>query len=126
MLLDALDAQVVPWGIVTNKAIRYAEPVTRALGLYDRAAVVIGGDSTPHSKPHPEPLLEAARRMQIEPARCLYVGDDARDVQAGHAAGMLTVAVTWGYLGMGEPVEAWGAHHTIGNPLDILQLLRMA
>jgi phosphoglycolate phosphatase len=126
VLLDALDAQVVPWGIVTNKAIRYAEPVTRALGLYDRAAVVIGGDSTPHSKPHPEPLLEAARRMQIEPARCLYVGDDARDVQAGHAAGMLTVAVTWGYLGMGEPVEAWGAHHTIGNPLDILQLLRMA
>ena len=125
-LLDALDAQAVPWGIVTNKAIRYAEPVTRALGLYDRAAVVIGGDSTPHSKPHPEPLLEAARRMQIEPARCLYVGDDARDVQAGHAAGMLTVAVTWGYLGMGEPVEAWGAHHTIGNPLDILQLLRMA
>jgi len=126
VLLDALDAQAVPWGIVTNKAIRYAEPVTRALGLYDRAAVVIGGDSTPHSKPHPEPLLEAARRMQIEPACCLYVGDDARDVQAGHAAGMLTVAVTWGYLGMGEPVEAWGAHHTIGNPLDILQLLRMA
>jgi phosphoglycolate phosphatase len=125
-LLDALDAQAVPWGIVTNKAIRYAEPVTRALGLYDRAAVVIGGDSTPHSKPHPEPLLEAARRMRIEPARCLYVGDDVRDVQAGHAAGMLTVAVTWGYLGMGEPVEAWGAHHTIGNPLDILQLLRMA
>jgi phosphoglycolate phosphatase len=125
-LLDALDAQAVPWGIVTNKAIRYAEPVTRALGLYDRAAVVIGGDSTPHSKPHPEPLLEAARRMQIEPSRCLYVGDDVRDVQAGHAAGMLTVAVTWGYLGMGEPVEAWGAHHTIGNPLDILQLLRMA
>ncbi len=126
VLLDALDAQAVPWGIVTNKAIRYAEPVTRALGLYDRAAVVIGGDSTPHSKPHPEPLLEAARRMQIEPARCLYVGDDARDVQAGHAAGMLTVAVTWGYLGMGEPVEAWGAHHTIGDPMDVLQLMRMA
>ncbi|MBY0469202.1 MAG: phosphoglycolate phosphatase [Burkholderiaceae bacterium] len=125
-LLDALDARAVPWGIVTNKAIRYAEPVTRALGLYDRAAVVIGGDSTPHAKPHPEPLLEAARRMQIDPARCLYVGDDARDVQAGHAAGMLTVAVTWGYLGMGDPVEAWGAHHTIGQAMDILQLLRMA
>lgn len=125
-LLDALDAQAVPWGIVTNKAIRYAEPVTRALGLYDRAGVVIGGDSTPHSKPHPEPLLEAARRLQIEPARCLYVGDDLRDVQAGHAAGMLTVAVTWGYLGMGEPVEAWGAHHTIDSAMDILQLLWMA
>ena len=125
-LLDALDAQAVPWGIVTNKAIRYAEPVTRALGLYDRAGVVIGGDSTPHSKPHPAPLLEAARRLQIEPARCLYVGDDLRDVQAGHAAGMCTVAVTWGYLGMGEPIEAWGAHHTIDSAMDILQLLRMA
>lgn len=123
-LLDALDAQAVPWGIVTNKAIRYAEPVTRALGLYDRAGVVIGGDSTPHSKPHPEPLLEAARRLNIEPARCLYVGDDLRDVQAGRAAGMCTVAVTWGYLGMGEPIEAWGAHHTICNPMDILQILQ--
>ena len=126
LLLDALDAQAVPWGIVTNKAFRYAEPVTRALGLFDRAGVVIGGDSTPHPKPHPAPLLEAARRLQIEPARCLYVGDDLRDVQAGHAAGMCTVAVTWGYLGMGDPIEAWGAHHTIDSAMDILRLLRMA
>jgi phosphoglycolate phosphatase len=125
-LLDALDAQAVPWGIVTNKAIRFAEPITRTLGLFDRAGVVLGGDSTPHSKPHPAPLLEAARRLQIEPARCLYVGDDLRDVQAGHAAGMLTVAVSWGYLGTGDPIEAWGAHHITGNAMDILQLLRMA
>ncbi|MBX9795143.1 MAG: phosphoglycolate phosphatase [Burkholderiaceae bacterium] len=125
-LLDALDARSMPWGIVTNKAMRYADPVARALGLYDRAAVVIAGDTTPHSKPHPAPLLEAARRLQIDPARCLYVGDDLRDVQAGHAAGMRTVAVTWGYLGVGEPVESWGAHHTVDIAMDVLNLLSMA
>lgn len=122
-LLDALDARAVPWGIVTNKAIRYADPLTRALGLHERAAVVIGGDTTPHAKPHPAPLLEAARRMQIDPACCLYVGDDIRDVQAGQAAGMCTVAVTWGYLGVGDPVESWGAHHTVDIAMDVLNLL---
>ena len=122
-LLDALDARAVPWGIVTNKAIRYADPLTRALGLHERAAVVIGGDTTPHSKPHPAPLLEAARRMHIDPACCLYVGDDIRDVQAGQAAGMCTVAVTWGYLGVGDPVESWGAHHTVDIAMDVLDLL---
>ena len=122
-LLDALDARAVPWGIVTNKAIRYADPLTRALGLHERASVVIGGDTTPHSKPHPAPLLEAARRMHIDPACCLYVGDDIRDVQAGQAAGMCTVAVTWGYLGVGDPVESWGAHHTVDIAMDVLDLL---
>ena len=122
-LLDALDARAVPWGIVTNKAIRYADPLTRALGLHERAAVVIGGDTTPHAKPHPAPLLEAARRMHIDPACCLYVGDDIRDVQAGQAAGMCTVAVTWGYLGVGDPVESWGAHHTVDIAMDVLNLL---
>ncbi|MFM9916202.1 MAG: phosphoglycolate phosphatase [Rhizobacter sp.] len=122
-LLEALDARAVPWGIVTNKAMRFADPLVRALGLFDRAAVLVGGDTTPHSKPHPAPLLEAARRMQVDPARCLYVGDDLRDVQAGQAAGMRTVAVTWGYLGVGEPVESWGAHHTVNAAMDLLDLL---
>jgi phosphoglycolate phosphatase len=125
-LLDALDEKAVLWGIVTNKAMRYADPLARALGLFDRAAVVIAGDTTPHSKPHPEPLLEAARRLQIDPARCLYVGDDLRDVQAGRAAGMRTAVVTWGYLGGGAPVESWGAHHTVDSAIDVLNLLAMA
>ncbi|MDL2339563.1 MAG: phosphoglycolate phosphatase [Pseudomonadota bacterium] len=124
-LLKALDSQAVPWGIVTNKAMRFADPLARALGLFERAAVVIAGDTTPHSKPHPAPLLEAARRMQVDPARCLYVGDDIRDVQAGHAAGMRTVAVTWGYLGLGESIETWGAHHTVDSAMDVLNLLSM-
>lgn len=125
-LLHALEEQGVPWGIVTNKPARYAEPLVRALGLHERMAVLIGGDTTPHAKPHPEPLLEAARRLQVDPTRCLYVGDDLRDVQAGHAAGMRTVAVTWGYLGVGTPVQEWGADHTIDRAVDVLQLLQMA
>ena len=122
-VLSALEAKAMPWGIVTNKATRFALPMVQALNLHQRAAVLIAGDTTAHSKPHPEPLLEAARRIQVLPQDCAYVGDDLRDVQAGHAAGMLTVAVRWGYLGFGEPIDAWGAHHIASTPGDILTLL---
>jgi 2-phosphoglycolate phosphatase len=124
-VLDVLDEQGIRWGVVTNKAMSMAQPITESLGLAARAAVVIGGDSTPHTKPHPAPLLEAARRIGAEPARCVYVGDDARDVQAGRAAGMATIAAAWGYLGQGEPVHAWGADHVSDVPAGVLQWLRM-
>jgi N-acetyl-D-muramate 6-phosphate phosphatase len=122
-MLGALDAAAIPWGIVTNKATRFALPLVEALSLHQRAAVLIAGDTTPHSKPHPAPLLEAARRLQVEPHDCAYVGDDLRDVQAGHAAGMTTVAVRWGYLGVAEPIQSWGAHHVADVPADVLTLL---
>lgn len=124
-VLDALDEAGVRWGIVTNKAIRLAEPIVQGLGLAHRAAVLIGGDSTPHAKPHPAPLLEAARRIGVAPPGCVYVGDDLRDMQAGRAAGMATVAAGWGYLGQGEPVHAWGADHVSAVPAGLLQWLRM-
>jgi len=125
-VLAALDAKHVPWGIVTNKATRYGEPIVHALGLGQRARVLVCGDTTPHAKPHPAPLLEAARRLGIPPDACAYVGDDERDVQAGHAAGMATVAVAWGYLGIGEAIQAWGATHVIHSPDDLLNRLGMA
>jgi 2-phosphoglycolate phosphatase len=125
-VLDALESHSLRWGIVTNKAARYTMPVLHGLGLAMRAAVVISGDTTPHSKPHPEPLLEAARRMRVAPSSCVFVGDDLRDVQAGRAAGMRTVAVAWGYLGMGEPITAWDADAVIERPGELLQLLAMA
>jgi len=125
-VLDMLDARRHPWGIVTNKAARFTLPLVRSLGLHARAATVIAGDTTPHSKPHPAPLLEAARQMGLEPGECLYVGDDPRDVQAGLAAGMTTVVAAWGYLGIGEPLEAWGARHIIKTPAELLNLLGMA
>lgn len=125
-LLDALDAHGLPWGIVTNKAERFAVPLVAALKLHPRSATLVAGDTTPHAKPHPAPLLEAARRMDRLAADCLYVGDDLRDVQAGRAAGMATAAAAWGYLGQGESIEAWGADHLLQDPADLLKLAGMA
>jgi len=125
-VLDTLRREALPWGIVTNKATRFTEPLVRALGLHAAAAALVCGDTTPHSKPHPAPLLEAAARMGKAANSCVYVGDDLRDVQAGRAAGMTTIVAAWGYLGAGEPVDAWGADHVIDSPHELLNLLGMA
>ncbi len=122
-LLDTLDARRVPWGIVTNKALRFARPSTQALGLLQRAGALVAGDSTPHTKPHPAPLLEAARRMGQAPETCVYVGDDPRDMHAGHAAGMATLAAAWGYLGPDQPPHDWGADRVLHQPGDLLHWL---
>ena len=125
-LIEDLVSRQLPWGVVTNKSERFALPLTAALPLFDAAATVIGGDTTPHAKPHPEPLLEAARRLGLAPEQCLYVGDDERDIVAGHAAGMRTVAATYGYLGSQSDVAAWNAHAQINSPLALLQLIASA
>lgn len=122
-VLDALDAAALPWGIVTNKHSRFAEPVVAGTGLATRSRVLVCGDTTARAKPFPDPLLEAARRLAVDPAHCLYVGDDLRDIQAGRAAGMGTVAAAWGYLGDGEPIEAWGADHLARTPAGLLEAL---
>jgi len=125
-VLRRLEAGALPWGIVTNKALRFATPLVEGLALHRRAAVLIGGDSTPHAKPHPAPLLEAARRIGLAPSQCAYVGDDLRDVQAGRAAGMTTLVAAWGYLGAGEPIGTWGADLVIDTPDALLQWLELA
>lgn len=125
-LLDGIEQAGCPWGVVTNKALSLAEPLLDGLGLRRRAAVLVGGDSTPHTKPHPAPVLEAARRLGLEPAGCVYVGDDHRDVLAGRAAGTATVAAAWGYLGQGEPIDDWGADHVASAPMNLLKWLELA
>jgi 2-phosphoglycolate phosphatase len=125
-VLAALDAAGRPWGIVTNKASRFAAPVVQAMGLAERAGVLVCGDTTARAKPYPDPLLEAARRLGHPPGQCVYVGDDLRDVQAGRAAGMATVAAAWGYLGEGPAIGDWGADHMIREPAELLQLLGLA
>ncbi len=125
-LIARLQALGMPWGVVTNKAARFTEPLTRAVPLFASAAVVVSGDTTAYAKPHPEPLLEAARRMLVEPTRCLYVGDDERDIVAGLAAAMGTVAATYGYLGESADPTQWGAHAVINSPLELLHLLAKA
>lgn len=125
-LIAGLQAHGLPWGVVTNKSSRFSEPLTAAMPLFASATTVISGDTTPHPKPHPAPLLEAARRMKVDPLHCLYVGDDERDIVAGLAAGMSTVAATYGYLGKEKDPSLWGAHAVINSPLDLLQLLEKA
>lgn len=115
-MLAALETAGVPWGIVTNKATRFTLPIVAGLGLGKRAAVVVCGDTTPHSKPHPEPLLHAARAMGLAPESVAYVGDDLRDAQAAQAAGMPMAVATWGYLGLGEPAHTWGADVLLDAP----------
>lgn len=121
-LLQALGARGLRWGIVTNKAMVYAAPVVQGLGLGD-TAVLVAGDSTPHPKPHPAPLQAACAALGLAPADCLYVGDDERDIQAAHAAGMPGIAAAYGYLGLGTPMAEWGADAAIAQPLDLLPLL---
>jgi len=125
-MLSALEAAGLPWGIVTNKAERFALPIVAGLGLGRRAGTVICGDTTPHAKPHPEPLHEAARRLGLAPAEVAYVGDDHRDAQAAQAAGMPMVAAAWGYLGTGTPIEGWGADVLVDQPAGLLAWLGLA
>ena len=115
----------LPWGVVTNKSERFSLPLTQGMDLFNSSATLISGDTTPHAKPHPEPLLEAARRLNLPPSNCVYVGDDLRDIQAGQAAGMHTVAALYGYLGLGADVSTWGADATISSPAGLLQLLEL-
>jgi phosphoglycolate phosphatase len=123
-LLDRLEAEGIAWGVVTNKTSRYTLPVMEALGLIARATCIVSGDSSPRPKPAPDPLLLACAIAGAEPGRCLYIGDDLRDMQAARAAGMGAIAAAWGYLGDGPPLEEWGADTILQSPAEVIGLLR--
>lgn len=121
-LIDGIGAAGMAWGVVTNKPARFTDPLIPQIGLA-HAGCVVSGDTTPHPKPHPAPLLEGARRLGVEPEQCWYVGDDMRDIEAGRAAGMMTVACAWGYCGAIEP-QSWGADYLVETPLDLLRAIK--
>ena len=125
-LIGSLQNQQLAWGIVTNKSKRFTEPLVRSIDVFSSAGAVVSGDTTPFSKPHPEPLFEAARRLELDPARCIYVGDDERDIIAGRAAGMRTVAATYGYMGATSDAALWRADGAIDSPAALLQWLNTA
>ena len=122
-LVQALLRHPCAWGVVTNKMERFTHPIVQGMPLFETAGAVVCGDTTPHPKPHPAPLLEAARRLSLPPADCIYVGDDERDILAGLAAGMPTVAARYGYLGAKADTLSWGAHAHIDTPLELLNWL---
>lgn len=123
-LLAGIEAAGLRWGVVTNKSKRFTDPLLPQIGL-GHAACAISGDTTPHPKPHPAPLLEAARQLGLAPEQCWYAGDDLRDIQAGKAAGMLTIACGWGYCGSTEP-QSWQADQLCQQPSELLTLLQAA
>ena len=122
-LIVSLQAASMAWGVVTNKSMRFTDPLTRQMPLFASAGAIVSGDTTPHAKPHPAPLLEAAARMGLSPQHCIYVGDDERDIIAGKAAGMKTVAACYGYLGESSETAHWQADAQINSPMELLKLL---
>ncbi|HSG66489.1 MAG TPA: HAD-IA family hydrolase, partial [Gammaproteobacteria bacterium] len=121
IILDMLDEQGRPWGIVTNKPAAMTEPLLENLGLSQRARCVVSGDRLPERKPHPAPLILAARELGVEPRGCIYVGDAPRDIEAGRAAGMSTIAAAYGYIRPHENPHRWGADAVIRRPTDLLR-----
>ena len=124
-LIQRIQRAGLSWGVVTNKAKRFTLPITQAMPLFANAGSIVSGDTTPHAKPHPAPLLLAASQLGFTPDRCVYVGDDERDIIAGKAAGMRTVAAAYGYLGAGADYRMWNADAAINSPLDLASLMNL-
>lgn len=122
-VLAAIESRGVPWGVVTNKPAALTEPILERLALRSRCACVVSGDTTPERKPHPAPLLHALELIPAVAADAYYVGDAARDIAAGRAAGMRTVAALYGYIPPEEDATSWAADHDIGRPLDLIPIL---
>ena len=124
-VLQALETQGKPWGIVTNKPAFLTTPLVEALALATRAGCVVSGDTLPQRKPHPAPLLHAAGLIGIDPLRCLYVGDAQRDIQSARAAGMTVLIARYGYLGPTDDPASWAADGEIASPLGLLDWLAL-
>ena len=125
-LLSAVEARGMSWGVVTNKPARFTHPLLAGLDLERRAACIVSGDTTPRSKPHPEPLLHAARTLGLDPEDCIYVGDAQRDIEAGRGAGMRTLVAMFGYIAESERPHEWQADGMVHHPLEILDWFSQA
>lgn len=124
-VLAKLEAADIPWGVVSNKTEVYVKPILEQMGLAKRSACAIGGDTAARAKPYPDPLFLAAELIGVDPSKCVYVGDDLRDIQAGEAAGMLTVAAAYGYCGTESSPQSWGAHLLIEQADHLIELIRL-
>jgi N-acetyl-D-muramate 6-phosphate phosphatase len=122
-MLDAIEQRGLAWGIVTNKPGWLTDPLLIEVKLHDRARAVVSGDTLPERKPHPSPLLHAAKTLGVEPRECVFVGDAERDCQAAQAAGMYSVIAGFGYLGDDDRADAWFQHGWLNTPLDLLAWL---
>ncbi|MBV1872560.1 MAG: HAD-IA family hydrolase [Gammaproteobacteria bacterium] len=122
-LLKKLEKKKIPWGIVTNKPSRFTIPLLEALSLNHRCSVLVCADQVSKPKPHPEPLLKACKFIDVAPENSVYIGDHQRDIEAGHNAGMTTIAALFGYIPTTEDPSSWNAHFTANSTHDIHQHL---
>lgn len=122
-VLSLLEDRGIPWGIVTNKPGWLTDPLLEAMGLHRRVHSVVSGDTLERRKPHPDPLLHAAGEIGMDASECVYAGDARRDIEAGQAAGMQTVGVTWGYILEEDPATSWGATHVIDHPSELIAVM---
>ena len=118
-VIGGLEELNLKWGVVTNKSKRFTVPIVHSILSFSNVLTVVSGDSTAHTKPHPEPLYEAARQLGVIPSECIYVGDDKRDMDAAKAAGMPGYAAAWGYLGE-HALDTWQADGVLTSPVDLL------
>lgn len=123
-LLTWLEHQEIPWGIVTNKPARFTHTLIKQMDLFDRCAVIICPDDVKRSKPDPEGLLLACQKLNKDAKNTLYIGDHLRDIEAGKAAGMKTLALSFGYLQPNEDPTAWGSDYIADKPADVMALLK--
>lgn len=126
VLLDQLHGLGLELGIVTNKIEALAGPVVQHAGWDSRFGCLVAGDTIERSKPDPAPVLLACDRLGVEPGEVMFVGDDRRDVEAGRAAGTITVVAAWGYLQPGEDAASWGADRIIDHPRELIDILNAA
>lgn len=124
-LLEYIEQQKIPWGIVTNKPAWLSEPLIEKFDLKHRAACLVSGDTLPKRKPHPDPLLHACKLINLLPNHCIYLGDDPRDVYAGNAAGMYTCIANYGYIEPDIDTDQWGADFTIQSPFEITKYIQL-
>ena len=125
-LLDELDDGNCPWGVVTNKPTHLTEPLLEQLDVAHRCICIISGDTLEQRKPHPAPLLHACELAGIEPARSIYVGDASRDIEAGRAAGMGTIAAGYGYITADDDPSGWGADLIVSDTQELTQIVLKA
>ncbi len=123
-LLEQLETADIPWGVVTNKPAFLTNPLMEELNLHQRAKTIISGDTTTNKKPHPEPIRLACKHIQVNPRQAIYVGDAKRDIQAGNAAGLITLAALFGYINTEDKPEQWGADALINHPSEVSLWLR--
>ncbi len=123
-LLEQLETADIPWGVVTNKPAFLTNPLMEELYLHQRAKTIISGDTTANKKPHPEPIKLACQRIDVNPEQAIYIGDAERDIQAGNAAGLITLAALFGYINDDDKPEQWGANALINHPAEVTPWLR--